>query len=271
MWGMGEMIRSAWLPLTPRGVAAFAHATTGRLWLVQFIFALLSATAVGWFMENNLFPTISRAITQLPETGEVRTQKLDWRGVSPAMLADSGLLALTVDLEHSGEVRPVADVQVEFGKTDFRVRSLFGVMEGSYPAGWVIAFNSTELKPKWGAWRPAFLAGAVGGTVVWLIMTWSLLALLYAPVIRLAGEFADRDLNLGGSWRLAGAALMPGAVIMVASIFAYGIGLMDLVSLLFAFGVHLAAGWVYVFLSLLFVPGLTGVGKKSNPFASRSK
>jgi hypothetical protein len=142
------------------------------------------------------------------------------------------------------------------------------VMDVRYPAGWVIAFNSTELKPKWGAWRPVFLAGAVGGTVVWLMITWSLLAAIYAPAIRIAGEFADRDLDFIRSWRLAGAALMPGAIIMTASIVAYGIGLMDLVALLFAFGVHLAVGWVYLFLSLLFVPGVSAGGQKKNPFAS---
>lgn len=267
---MGEKKQSAWLPLTPRGVAAFAHATTGRLWLVQFIFAMLVAAVVGWWMQTALFPTISRAIWQLPNEGEIRSQRLDWRGQSPQLLADGGPLALTVDLEHSGNMRPLADVQVEFGKEKYRVRSLFGVMEGRYPAGWVIAFNNTELRPKWGAWRSMFLAGAVGGTVVWLMVTWCLLAAIYAPVIRIAGEFADRDLNFVRSWRLAGAALMPGAVIMTASILAYGIGLMDLVGLMFAFGVHLAAGWVYLFLSLLFVPGISAGGRDNNPFVSKS-
>ncbi|HMP84546.1 MAG TPA: hypothetical protein PKA41_17770, partial [Verrucomicrobiota bacterium] len=240
-------MKPAWMPLTPRGVAAFAHATTGRLLLVQFLFALTAGIVVAWFAQFAVFPVISRAIAQLPEQGEIRSRQLDWRGDSPQLLAEGGVLALTVDLNHAGDVRPLADVAVEFGRDGWRARSLFGIMEARYPSGWVIAFNRAELNPKWGAWRPVFLAGAVAGTTVWLMLTWAFLAALYAPVVRVAGEFADRDLDFVRSWRMSAAALMPGALIMTASIAAYGIGLMDLVGFLFAFGIHLAVGWVCLF------------------------
>jgi hypothetical protein len=257
--------QSAWLPLTPRGVATFAHATTGRLWVVQFVFALLTAAAVGWLAQSEIIPTVTRAIWQLPDQGEIRSQRLDWRGPTPQLLAEGGLLALTVDVDHSGDLRPSSDMQVEFGKEDYRIRSLFGMMEGRYPEGWVIAFNRLDLEPKWGAWRPAFLAGAVGGTVVWLMVTWTLLALLYSPVVMLVGFFVNRRMPLSVSRRLCGAALMPGALVMTAAIVAYNIGLLDLVGLLSAFGLHLAVGWVYLFLSLLFV---AGAPQKKNPFTS---
>src|SRR5215831_1390432 len=60
-----------WLPLTPRGVAAFARASWWRLLLVQFIFATLVAAAVVWFLDTAWFPTIHNAIRKLPARGEI--------------------------------------------------------------------------------------------------------------------------------------------------------------------------------------------------------
>jgi uncharacterized membrane protein YgdD (TMEM256/DUF423 family) len=67
------------------------------------------------------------------------------------------------------------------------------------------------------------------------------------------------------SWRLAGAALMPGALLLSASLVAYGLSLCDLVQLCFAFGMHFVIGWVYLFVSPLFLNrALTA--DKNNPF-----
>ena len=267
---MDDQTKPAWLPLTPSGVAAFAHASTGRLLLVQAIFALLTGAVVAWFLQWECFPTVSRAIEQLPADGEIRSAKLDWHGETPVMLAEGRFLALTVDLNHTGGLRSPADVQVEFGATDFRVRSLFGMLEGRYPDGWIIEFNREELKPRWGAWRPALLAGAVAGVVVSLMLTWWCVAAVYCYPVRLAAYFADRDLDLAGSWRLSCAALMPGGLVMTVGILAYGIGLLNLVALLFVFGVHWMVGWVYLILGLLCARGSSGKPSDKNPFARKT-
>jgi hypothetical protein len=266
---MGEKSQSAWLPLTPRGVAAFAHATNGRLLVVQFIVALLAAVVVGWFLHDECFPTVSGAIEQLPSGGEIRSSRLDWRGESPQMLAEGKFLALTVDADHTGGLRSSADVQVEFGRENFRIRSLLGMMEWRYPAGWVIEVNRDELKPRWGAWRPALLAGAVAGTAAALMLCWWLVAAVYGLPVWLAGFYANRDLNFTRSRRLAGAALMPGALLMTAGILFYGLGTMDLVALIFVFGVHCVAGWVYLVVGLFSVPRCSDVAaQRKNPFVA---
>ena len=103
-----------------------------------------------------------------------------------------------------------------------------------------------------------------------LMLFWWLLSAIYCPLVRLGGVFANRDLNLVQSWQLAGAALMPGAVIMTAAIVFFGLGMMDLVGLMFFFSAHLAMGWVYLFLSLLYVPKSSGMSpQKKNPFAAK--
>ena len=140
-----EITRFAWEPLTPRGVAAFARASLGRLWLVQFIFALWLAVAVSYFVSHAWFPVIESAIRAMPEQGEVRAGKLNWRGKSPEFLADNRFLAFIVDLSHSGEIRSPAHVQIEFGATNVLAFSLFGRAETAYPKSWIVGFNRAEM------------------------------------------------------------------------------------------------------------------------------
>ena len=257
----------AWQPLTARGVAAFAHASLGRLLLVQLIVALLAAGTVVWFLQSCWFPTIGEAIRALPAQGELRAGSLDWTGPSPTSLAEGRFLAIVVDLDHTGEARSPAQVQVEFGRTDFRVYSLFGCGRGAYPQSRALAFNRTELWPWWGAWAPAILAIVAGSVVAGLMVIWACLATLYCLPVWLIGFFANRDCRLGGSWRLAGAALMPGALLMCAAVCLYGWGALDLLRLAVTGAVHLVMGWVYLFISPLRLPHHSAPALKGNPFA----
>jgi len=258
----------AWEPLTPRGVAAFAGAGLGRLLLVQGIVALLAAGVVVWFVDNGCFPTMGTAIRKLPAAGEIRSGRLDWPGYSPELLADGRFLAFGVDLDHAGQIRSTAtaDVQIEFGRETVRVFSLLGYLEWPYPRDYVIAFNRNELEPLWGAWAMEFLLAVGAATVICLLLSWWLLATLYFLPVWLLGLFTNRDLNFRQSWRLAGAALMPGALLISAAILLYGIGFLSLVSFLFAFGAHFLIGWIYLFLSLLFVPHAPTTTTRGNPF-----
>jgi hypothetical protein len=260
----------AWEPLTPRGVAAFAHARLGRLLVVQSIVALLTAASVAWFLDDSVFPVLNKAIQNLPNTGEIRSAKLDWHGESSQMLAEGRFLALDVDLDHSGKINSTADVQVEFGGEDIWSFGLLGYTAFPYPSGWIIPFNRTELEPPWGAWRSTLLFSAVVATALGVLASWWLLATLYFLPVWLLGFFVNRDLNFRRSWKLSGAALLPGALLMAAGILLYDFGAVDLVQFGFIFGAHLILGWLYLFVSLLFVPGIPPALPKGNPFANKS-
>lgn len=260
---------TAWEPLTPFGVAAFARAPLRRLLLVQFIVALLVGGTVAWLLRDAYFPTISAAIAQLPAAGEIRSGKMDWRGESPRLLAEEKFLAFSVDLEHAGEVRSPAHVQLEFGKTSLLIHSLLGYAAVDYPRGWIIAVNRTELSPLWGAWRPWLLVAAGVGVVTYLLASWWVLATIYCGPVWLIGFFANRALGWRAGWRLAGAALLPGAFVMIVGISFYDLGALDLVQLGFVFIAHLAVGWIYLAASFFFVPRLANLTKpKANPFGS---
>lgn len=259
----------AWEPLTPRGVAAFAHARLGRLLLVQFIVALLAAASVTWFLDDSIFPVVRAAIQNLSAAGEIRSAKLDWRGDSPKLLAEERFLALDVDLNHDGRLNATADVQVEFGKETIQTSALLGYLEFPYPAGPPLPFNRTELEPLFDAWASTILFAAFVAAALGVLASWWLLATIYFLPVWLLGFFVNRDLNFRRSWKLSGAALLPGALLMAAGILLYDFGVVDLVQFGFIFGAHFVLGWIYVFVSLLFVPAISTTSPKGNPFVPR--
>ena len=254
-----------WDFLTPRGVAAFAGARPGRLLLVQFVAALIAAGAVVWFIGNNCFPVIGTAIQKLPGSGEINSGKLDWMGDSPESLAQGRFLALEVDLDHSGQIN-TSDLQIEFGRQSIRIFSLFGYMDFAYPQGYIIAFNRNELEPLWGAWAAELLLVSAAATVIFLLLSWWLLAGVYVLPLRVFAFYTNRKLNFRQGWSMASAALLPGALLMTVAVLFYSVGLLNLLSFLFAFVAHFIVGWIYLFLSVIFIHPAPDVTTQGNPF-----
>jgi hypothetical protein len=259
----------AWEPLTPRGVAAFARATLGRLLLVQSIVALLVAISIVWFLNDNCFSVIGTAIQNLPDTGKISFGKLDWQGGPPKLLAEGKLLALDVDLNHSGQIHSPADVQVEFGKKSVRVFSLLGYTEFFYVPDRVAPFNRVELEPLWGAWREEILFFFAAAAFVSLLLSWWLLATIYFLPLWIFGFYLNREMNFRASWKLSGAMLLPGALLLVAGILFYDWGFLKLVSFSFIFVAHFVLGWIYIFAGSFFLPQLAALPKE-NPFQPRN-
>jgi hypothetical protein len=256
----------AWEPLTPRGVAAFAHAPFSRLFLVQLIVALLAASSVAWFLYDGCFPVIREAIHHLPAAGEIRSGQLDLANDSPQLLAEGRFLAFDLDPNHSSQIDSTADVQIEFGRGTIRVFSLLGYAEFPYPPDRIILFNRTELEPLWGAWMAEILLAAAAATGGGLLLGWAVLATTYFFPAWVFGYFTNRDLDFCASWKLSGAALMPGALLMAAAIFLYDFGAFDLVQLGFVFAVHFVLGWIYLLVSLPFALRIATISPKGNPF-----
>ena len=258
---------AAWEPLTPRGVAAFARAPLRRLWLVQAAVALVAALVIGWFLEEEWFPVIRAAVHQLPDQGEIRDQKLSWAGGSTAKLAGNHFLGLGVDLDHGGQLARESQVQLEFGRHDLQIQLSPGRVKVDYPAGWRFAFNRTELDPDWGAWAPELVVAAVVFAMAGLLVSWTLLATVYCLPVRLITLYENRDLSWGQSWKLSGAALMPGALFLTFGLLLYALSSMALVQLGVIWVLHLVIGWIYLFISPFFLlrhPAATST--RGNPF-----
>jgi hypothetical protein len=257
-------------PFTPRGVAAFARAGLNRLLLSQLVFALLGAASIVWFLDDNCFPAVDSAIQNLPATGEIRSGQLRWRGESPKMLAEGKFLMLNVDLEHSGGIHSAADLQIEFGKSSIRFISLLGYSEIYYPPRQAFSFNRREIEPLWNAWREIILFGAALVTAIFLPLSWWMLATVYCVPVWIFGFYTNRDLTLRACWKLSAASLLPGALLMIAGIFAYNSGLLDMISFGFVAAAHFVLGWIYLIVALIFIPRISTATPKGNPFESRN-
>jgi len=258
---------SAWQPLTPAGVSSFAAGSFTRLFLIQFVVALIAAAAVVWFFAQDWFPVISKAIENLPSEGAITRGTLDWRAESPKRLSDNMFLSVVVDLDHTGIARNPAHVQLEFGRTNFKLFSLFGFWTFRYPTSWRLAFNRIELAPWWGAWGPPILAITAGVVVLGLLLNWIVLATVYFLPAWLIALFANRLLTMKGSWRLAGSALMPGALFLTGAILCYSAGILDLVQLIAAAALHVFIGWGYVVAGALASPRDPAADlEQTNPF-----
>ncbi len=259
---------TAWQPLTARGVAAFSRAAIGRLLFVQLIVALLVAASILWFLATNWFPTVREAIRQLPETGQIRNQELVSPRTSTAPLAETRFLALVMDVEGAGIPNLKADLRVEFHRRNFALCSVLGCLWIGYPKGQTVLFSQLELESWWAAWEPVICTVIVLSVVIWLFLTWVVLATLYCPLARTYAFFKDRQLTLLGSWKLSAAALLPAALMTGTGLVFYGLGLTDLIGFLVLFALHLAVGWAYLFASPLRLPRASDAiaAVRQNPF-----
>jgi hypothetical protein len=255
---------AAWQPFTPHGIAAFANARFGRLFLLQTIFALLAAGAVIWFLRVVWFPPVREAIRSLPVTGAIRSRQLEIGNSGAERLVTNRFLTFAIHTETSRRHSYAADVSVLFRHTHFEVWSLFGCADFSYPTP-DAPFNRLELEAKWGAWEPVLLGIAATVTALGLLFAWWILATFYFLFVWILAFFLDRQLTLGGSWRLCGAALLPGAFLLTAGIVAYGLRGIDLIRLVVIVILHIVVPWGLILFATAALPHVTAA-LGVNPF-----
>jgi hypothetical protein len=154
---------------------------------------------------------------------------------------------------------------VEFHREQVYLCSVLGCYSRPYPPAVVIPFNRPEAKAWWGAWEPALLGLATVVTVASLFVAWFSLVTLYLLPVRLMAFFLDREITLGGTWRLASAALLPGALLINGALLAYGLGGLDLLRFLLAFLAHFAVAWIYLAGAVFALPTVL-LKPSANPF-----
>lgn len=221
----------AWQPLTPRGVARFADATLSRVLLVELIFAIVAASTVVWVLQRDYVPVISHAVDAMPDGARVRNRRL--QGIPDTLLFQNQFLALAIAPSDDTDLGQSADLQVQFRPADVRIGVVFLPSWGlvfSYENG-DYDLSRASLEPLWGAWRPVVLTECGAAVALALGLTWTILAFLLTAPVRIAAWFADRRLTLGGAWRLSGASLMSGALLLTLAVALYGLRAIDLIGL----------------------------------------
>ena len=262
----------AWQPFSFGGVAAFARASFGRLFIAQFVTAAAVAACIVWLLARQWCPVIETAIAQLPaERAVIHEGQLVWPAREASTLAETHFLAIVVSPHELDDTGLTADLQFELGKNHLRVGSLFGYLAWPYPEDRQLPLTRGEAEPWWGAWKPILLAGVAGGTVVCLLFVWAVFASCGMFVVRLIAFFTDRECTRNGHWQLAAAALLPGAWIFAMGVVLYGLEWLPLLGLLLVTAVHLVVGWVYLFFAPFCLPRVPEqFPAVANPFTTTS-
>jgi len=259
----------AWLPLTLRGVAAFAHVSLRRVVIAQLLFASAVGAAFALLIETTWFATIRETIATLPASGQIQRGQLEWPPPVPTDLASSRFLKFSIDPAHSGELGQESDVAIELGRTNIWIISLLGYLEAPYPGGWSIALNRVDLEPWWGAREPFLVIGTGVAMSLLLLVLWWALGTVYAVIAWVLAFTANRALTLTDAWKLTGAAQLPGALVLAASLLSYRLGWLSLLHLLLSLALSLAVAWFYVICTPFLLPAADKESAaKANPFTA---
>ena len=256
-----------WLPLTPRGVAAFSRVSWNRVCVAQLIFAGLAAVAFAWLVQNTWFAAVREAIEQLPAQGQIQGGRLDWTNAAPVELSTGRFLKLSIDPEHSDLLGQEADIGIELGRTNAYLFSLLGYVATPYPDDWTIALNRPEFEPWWGAREPFLVLGAGVALGLSLLLLWWLLGIPYGFGVWVLAFVANRDLGWRGAGKLAQAAQLPGGLLLALSFVAYRLGWLSLLRCGLGVGLSFAVAWFYLIYTPFLVPPDTAAkAAKTNPF-----
>ncbi len=260
---------AAWQPLTFGGVAAFGGARLGRLLAAELVAAIVLAASVVWFLHRAYCPVILRAIQEMPETARVANGTL--QGVPDTLVAESRFLAIAATPQAGREIGQDADLQIQLRQNDLCAGSIFWPEWGldfSYGRGTALNLARSNLEPRWDAWQPVLQIGTGAAVVVFLLLFWAVLAAIYMAPAKFIAWFADRYLSWVGAWRLASAALLPGALVVAGAVILYGWSVIDLVGLSFFGAVHMIIGWIYLVGGSCKVTRLFAADSNRNPFTA---
>lgn len=254
----------AWQPLTFKGAARFAHASPGRLFLVQLAVAVTTAIVLVWFLTIGWIPVVDRAIKAAKPGAAIERGRLVWPGGQAERLAESSFIEFVVTPGGDNGIGQTADLQVELSAGEMKLRTLFGYLAFPYSDG-RISLNPGDVAATWGAWKSP-LAALVGGfTVAWLLIVWFMVAAVYSVAALLLGFYANRPSTFYERFKISAASLLPAALLLDAAILLYGLGLLSLVGLAVANLLHFAVGWAYLIIAMLQLPAIETA--KGNPFS----
>ena len=233
-------------------MAAFAEASFDRFQLVKLVAAAFGGFSVAAFLWLTCSPVIVETIEALPDT--VRLEHGQLKGLEGSVLRENRFLSLMLDPDTLEQAGQTSDTQLRFGRRSWSFCALrtevgqyvLGCADFPYETGWNIPLGRPALEPWWGAWHGMVFAAIGLAVFLALLVSWVLLGLVYSVPVRLLAFVVGKRITWGGSWRLAGAAMIPGSLLMSLGFWAYGLFLIDLVRFLLIFVLHIVVGWAYL-------------------------
>jgi hypothetical protein len=260
----------AWQPLTGRGIASFARSGFARVLGFQCVMALCVAAIVILALRITLFPAVDAALARLPTKAGIRNGRLDWPGTESVRLAENAWFDFVVTPAGTEPLGQTADLQFDLRPDRIRFDGALGHLDLPWPREVEFDLGRIPATASWGAWRGAGQALVAGGTFLWLMAVWWVLAALLAVPGALASLVLGRSISLGGLWRMAGAALVTGAAVAAVGIAGYATRRWQLSGLIAVQAIHFVVSPVWFAWGILATP--RGGGKRATePDAPKPK
>ena len=244
------------IPSTFGGVAAVALRPFGCLLFWQIAVATAAAFVVAWSASIAWAKGFHRAALAVPSEGLIEQGRLQWPDRRAVVLHEDGFVSLVIDPEARRDAGLASDVGLSLEGRGIAARSVLGWISIPYPPEFRLRLNRVEATGLVAAWRVPVLIGLGFAVFFGLILAWWSLTTLYGILLWAFGGPVRRDLSFTEGWRLAGAALLPGAVLMTAAIGLYANRQLGIVGLLLAMPVHIVLGWLYCLGGLAAIPPL---------------
>lgn len=252
------------LPSSFGGVAALARRPARWLVVWQLSTATLITAVILWSVEMTWWRALRRAADQLPDRAEITGGTLRWTEPRPRILYQDPFVSWVIDPGGRREAGLASDITISLESHQLSVRSLLGRTTFAYPTDHRLEFGRLAVSGWLDAWEAPIRGGLAVVVFGGLLVLWNGLALVHGLVAWLAGRLLNRELGGWSAVRLAGAALLPGAVLMSAAIAFYANHQLSLVGLLIVIPGHLVVGWVFTAGGVLRVPAAGPPGV--NPF-----
>ena len=265
---VGDVAAILPIPLTFSGAAAFSRKPASWLLLIWISLAHLASGAVLWFFHLRWIPVLEESAKSFPKDLSIRTGRLHSLPPNFVLCKQNRFFSLTMrsDPEPSGDM--TADFQLILTRKKILLKSWLSSFSLTYPDRQSISLAPDQITPWWNARKALFTAVAFAFLALGLLALWACLATCCCLPIAIVSFFAGRRIGLWNSWRLAGSATIPGASIMIALIFLYGLHLLRLPGLLLAAGLCFFVVGVYILGAVTRLPQSRKSAARQNPFAS---
>ena len=241
-----------------------------RLFLAQAAVALLFAACAVWFLGHCYAPVITEEIQKMPKAPSLTGGRL--AGIPGVQVSETKFLSIAITADEDAELDQSADLQIALRRDHVDISSILSSALGSLEFGYGEAVRPGFKPDPSGAVVGRLAAGCFGrggsggGGLAdgWSGPCWRGFT---RPAAKLAAWFFDRQLSWPGAWRLACAALLPGAVLLALGLVLYGLQMVDVFGLGYFATVHFLVGWVYLLAAPVFAPRLSSARHKSQPIS----
>ncbi len=236
----------AWQTLTGRGIAAFAHSGSGRLLGFQSIAAAGVAVVFVLALRLTLFPAVEASLRSLPGNAVVRNGRMQWPGTNAVRLGENAWVDFVVTPGTSDPLGQTADFQFDLRPAFVRVQGALGHVDLPWHRDLQLDLGRIPAAATWGAWRGVGQALLACGVFVWMFVVWWILSAVYAIPGWLLSTVLGRSIPIAGLWRMAGAALVTGAIVASVGFLGYATRRWQLTGLIVIQTVHFVLSPVWL-------------------------